>query len=257
MSDANSPQRIHERYSRQALFAPLGPEGQRRLLASSAVVMGCGALGSGAAHHLARAGVGRLRLIDRDRIEWSNLARQELYREEDVRNSLFKAEAAAAMIQEINSDVRVQPIVSDVDETNIDDLLSDADVVVDGADNMEMRFIVNAACVRHRIPWVYGGAVAATGMTMTILPGRSACLQCVIDELPPPGAVKTANDVGVLNTLTGIVSAIESNEAIKILAGAGAPNADLLRIDVWNLTFKKSRVHRRPDCPVCGERSSR
>ena len=247
--------RDNERYSRQTLFAPLGKAGQQRLLESHAVIVGCGALGSGIAHNLARAGVGRLRIVDRDRIELSNLARQVLYREEDVRQGLPKAVAATRLLAEINSEIALEPIVIEVDAGNVDSVVEGADVVVDGSDNMKLRFILNDACVRRRIPWVYGGALASWGMTMTILPGRSPCLRCVLEEEPPPGVVKTANDMGVLNTITGLVSAIESNEAMKILAGAGEANPDLLRIDVWTLTFRRSAIRRRVDCPTCGDKA--
>ena len=232
----------------------MGRKGQERLCAGSVVIMGCGALGSGIAHNLARAGVGRLRIVDRDRIELSNLARQVLYREEDVRLALPKAVAAAQLLEEINSEIEVEPVVEDVSRRNVLRLMEGADVVADGSDNMDLRFLLNDACVKTGTPWVFGAVAGASGMTMTVLPDSGPCLRCVMEEKPPPDAVRTANDAGVLNTITGLVSAIESNEVLKILTGARQPNPDLLRMDIWDLTFQRSVIRRRADCPTCGLR---
>ena len=240
------------RYSRQSRFAPLGAEGQRRLHQSRVVVMGCGALGSGIAHILCRAGVGRLRIVDRDILQLHNLPRKALYDEADVRDRLPKAVAAARRLKAINSETEIEPIITEVTAANILPLLDGADAVADGSDNMALRFLLNDACVKRGVPWVYGGAVASSGMTMTIRPGVGPCLRCVIEELPGPCAIQTCEQLGVLNTLTTIVSAIESNEIIKLLSGRGEPNPDLLRFDVWDLSFARSAVRRRPDCPACG-----
>jgi adenylyltransferase/sulfurtransferase len=235
-------------------FAPIGTQGQERLRKSRVTILGCGALGSGIAQSLGRAGVGRLRIVDRDFLEWSNLARQVLFDEEDVRNHTPKAVAAASRLRRINSEIEVEPVVSDIVPSNILSFIEDADAVADGSDNMDLRFLVNDACVKLGKPWVYGGAVAASGMTMTVRPGVTACLRCLLEESPPSGALPTCNEVGVLNTLTGLLSSIQSNEIIKLLIGAGKPNESLLRLDVWSLEFQFSRVERRADCPACGIR---
>jgi len=244
----------NERYSRQMRFAPIGPAGQERLRNGFVVVLGCGALGSGVVQNLGRAGVGRLRIVDRDILEMSNLARQVLFEEEDVCRRLPKAVAAAERIRRINSEIQVENVVAEISPKNVLQLIEGAQVVADGTDNMEARFLINDACVKSGVPWVYGGAVASSGMTMTVLPGRSACLRCVLEELPGPQSLRSCNEAGVLNTLTGIVSAIQSNEVLKLLTGAGEPNPGLLRFDVWTLEFNRSGVKRRADCPACGLR---
>lgn len=245
---------MNDRYSRQMLFAPLGQRGQERLRESLVVVMGCGAVGSGIAQNLGRAGVGRLRIVDRDRLEMSNLARQVLFEEEDARQRLPKAEAAAKRLRAINSEIDIEPVVADVSAANVLGLIQDADLVMDGSDNMDLRFLLNDACVKTGTPWIYGGAIASECMSMTILPGRGPCLRCVLEKLPPAGAVKTCVEIGVLNTVIAVVSAIESAEAMKVLAGVGDPNPDLIHFDIWTLRFRRSRIVRRPDCPACVRR---
>jgi len=242
---------MNDRYSRQMLFAPLGQRGQERLRKSFVVIMGCGAVGSGIAQNLGRAGVGRLRIVDRDRLEMSNLARQVLFEEEDARQRLPKAEAAARRMRAINSEISVEPVVADVGVANVLDLVQDADLILDGSDNMDLRFLLNDACVKTGTPWIYGGAIASECMSMTLLPGRGPCLRCVLEKLPPAGAVKKCVETGVLNTVVAAVSAIESSEAIKLLAGVGDPNPDLIHFDIWTLRFRRSRIARRPDCPAC------
>jgi len=243
-----------ERYDRQMRFAPIGEDGQARLRKGSVVIMGCGALGSGVAHNLARAGVGRLRIVDRDVLDITNLHRQVLYTEDDVRRRLPKAVATAERLREINSGVSVEPIVAEVNGDNVLELIDAADVVADGMDNMAARFVINDACVKLGVPYVYGGAVAADGMTLTVLPGRGPCFRCLVEEPPPPGSVKTCAEIGVINPLTSMVSAIESAEVMKLLVGRGTPNTELVRFNVWDLTFRRTRVARRPDCPACGLR---
>ena len=241
-----------ERYSRQTRFVKIGAEGQEKLRNGFVTIVGCGALGSGIAHNLARAGVGRLRIVDRDCLEMSNLARQMLFEEEDVRRRLPKAVAAANRLRRINSEVQVEPILAEVTGSNVLGLIEGSHVVADGSDNMKLRFVLNDACVKTGVPWVYGGALASRGMSMTILPGRGPCLRCVVEELPPPGAILTASEAGVLNTLTATVSAIQSNEVLKLLLGLGPANTALLRFDIWTLDFQRSEVKRRADCPTCG-----
>jgi adenylyltransferase/sulfurtransferase len=250
-------QRAFERYDRQIRFPGIGHEGQVELGESTVAILGCGALGSGVAHNLARSGIGRLRLVDRDLLELSNLHRQVLYNEADVDNRTPKAIAAARNLEAVNSEISVEPIVTEISPETVLALVADVDVVVDGTDNLETRFVINDACVKSGVPWVYGGAVAATGMTMTILPNDGPCFRCFIDEPPSPNAVETCIEAGVINPLTSLVSALQSGEVLKILVGTGRPNTNLLRFDVWEGGFTYSRVQRRRDCPACGRREFR
>jgi adenylyltransferase/sulfurtransferase len=244
---------VDERYVRQVQFPPIGPEGQRRLLESTAVLIGCGALGSTIADGLVRAGVGRLVIVDRDFVELNNLQRQMLFDEEDVLQQLPKAVAAARHLQKINSTVAVEPIVTDVHAGNVQDLIRGADVVLDGTDNFETRYLINDACVAAGIPWVYGGVVAASGMSMTILPGQSACLRCVFREPPPPGSLPTCDVVGIISPIVRIIGGVEVSEALKILTGSGRPNRGLLSVEVWDLSFEVVELGGpSPDCPTCG-----
>ena len=244
---------VDERYVRQVQFPPIGPEGQRRLLESTAVLIGCGALGSTIADGLVRAGVGRLVIVDRDFVELNNLQRQMLFDEEDVLQQLPKAVAAARHLQKINSTVAVEPIVTDVHAGNVQDLIRGADVVLDGTDNFETRYLINDACVAAGIPWVYGGVVAASGMSMTILPGQSACLRCVFREPPPPGSLPTCDVAGIISPIVRIIGGVEVSEALKILTGSGRPNRGLLSVEVWDLSFEVVELGGpSPDCPTCG-----
>src|ERR1700757_4850525 len=187
-----------DRYSRQMRFYGVGEEGQQRLAASHVTLCGCGALGTVLANALVRAGVGHLRLIDRDFIETSNLQRQVLFDEHDVAENLPKAEAAARKLGAINSSVHVEPVVVDIDRTNILELVEAADLVLDGTDNFEIRYLINDVSVKLGKPWVYGGCIGSHGQTMTILPGASACLRCLIETAPGPGATETCDTAGVL-----------------------------------------------------------
>lgn len=244
---------VDERYVRQVQFPPIGPEGQRRLQESTAVLIGCGALGSTIADGLVRAGVGRLVLVDRDFVELNNLQRQMLFTEEDVLQQLPKAVAAARHLRKINSSVTVEPIVADVHAGNIQDLIRGANVVLDGTDNFETRYLINDACVAAGIPWVYGGVVAASGMSMTILPGESACLRCVFREPPPPGSLPTCDVAGVISPIVRIIGGVEVSEALKLLTGSGRPNRGLLSVEVWDLSFEVVELGGPvPDCPTCG-----
>src|SRR5437763_11696381 len=173
-----------ERYSRQMRFPGIGEAGQRRLLASRVTICGCGALGTVLANHLVRAGVGHVRIVDRDFIETHNLQRQILFDERDVAENLPKAEAAARKLRLVNSAVTVEPVVTDIDRTNIEELCRDADVILDGTDNFEVRYLINDAAVSLNKPWVYGGCVGSHGQTMTILPGETPCLRCVFEAAP-------------------------------------------------------------------------
>jgi molybdopterin-synthase adenylyltransferase len=250
------------RYAKQILVASIGPEGQARIRQASAVVVGLGALGTVIADNLCRAGVGRLRLVDRDYVEWSNLQRQTLFDEEDAERRLPKAVAAAEKLRRINREVELEPLIADVNADNVLDLLGldpkgdDASiaVVLDGTDNLETRFLLNDACVKTGTPWVYGGALGATGSTMAIVPGKTPCLRCLIADLPPPGAMLSCDTEGVLAAVTGVIGSLESAAALRILVGADVQiPARLLTVDVWERDLQAVEVERRPDCPTCGQ----
>ncbi|MGQ9583793.1 MAG: ThiF family adenylyltransferase [Anaerolineae bacterium] len=245
---------IDPRYSRQILFPAIGKAGQCRLAKSVVVLIGCGALGSTIADALVRAGVGKLRIADRDFIELNNLQRQMLFDEEDVAQQLPKAVAAARHLGRINSSVVVEPVVTDVHAGNVLEVIQGADVVLDGTDNFETRYLINDACLRTGTPWVYGGVVAASGMSMTIRPGESACLRCVFREPPPPGSLPTCDVAGIISPIVRIIGAVEVSEALKILTGSGRPNPGLLSIEVWELEFDLIELGGpAQDCPACGK----
>ena len=246
---------IDSRYSRQTRFAPLGEEGQKKIRAARVAIVGCGALGTMEAEILARAGVGFLRLIDRDFVEWSNLQRQFLFDENDAREGLPKAVAAANRIAKVNSEVQVEPLVADLHAANVEELLEGIDLILDGTDNFETRFLINDAAVDANIPWIYGAAVASYGIKMAIDPGRTACLRCVYPE-PPQGAQPTCETEGVLAPVTATVAALEAADALKILAkGREAIEARLTTIDVWSGAIRQiAPPSLDPNCPCCARR---
>src|SRR3954465_13697188 len=227
-----------ERYSRQMRFYGIGEAGQRKLLQSHVTLCGCGALGTVLANALVRAGVGHLRLVDRDFIETSNLQRQVLFDEHDVAENLPKAEAAARKLGAINSSVHVEPVVTDIDRTNILDLVADADVILDGTDNFEIRYLINDVAVKLNKPWVYGGSIGSHGQTMTILPGETPCLRCVFEAAPNPGETGTCETAGVLSPVVNIIASYQAAQAFKILTGQPETiNKELVYVDVWeNIT---------------------
>ena len=240
-----------DRYSRQEAFFGIGKEGQQKLLASRVCVIGLGALGSASANLLARAGIGFLRIVDRDYVELSNLQRQMLYREQDAREQTPKAAAAAELLGQINSQIPIEPVIADVNGGNIRALIEDTDLVIDATDNVEIRLLINEACHALGKPWIYGGALASYGMTMNILPGEDGpCYQCMFDEQVPDG--ETCATAGVLGSLTSIVASIQCTEAIKILTGSQDVRRTLLAFDIWNNEFDALEVAKNPDCPVCG-----
>ncbi len=245
-----------ERYSRQSRFWGVGDAGQERLRAARVLVVGCGALGSAAVDLLARAGVGHLVVVDRDFVELSNLQRQLLFDEADAAAGLPKAIAAARAVQRINSEVEVHPVVADVTPTNAEQLVAGSDVVLDGTDNLETRYLLNDACVKAGVPWVYGGAIGATGMSMTILPGETACFRCLFPNRQPAGTLATCDTVGVLGPCVVTVAAVQGTEVLKILVGDREHlSRGLTAFDLWTNEFQRAeRVQRRPSCPCCGER---
>ncbi len=247
-----------DRYSRQVRFPGLGEDGQRRLLASRVTLCGCGALGTVLANALVRAGVGFLRLVDRDFIETSNLQRQVLFDEQDVAANLPKAEAAARKLRAVNSGVTVEPVVTDIDRTNVLELVKDADLILDGTDNFEVRYLINDAAVKLGKPWVYGGCVGSHGQTMTIVPGETPCLRCVFEAAPAPGEAGTCETAGVLGPAVGVIASFQAAEAIKILSGRREHiNRDLLYFDVWENVQRRIKVAPllgKVDCPCCRRR---
>ncbi|NOX54808.1 MAG: thiazole biosynthesis adenylyltransferase ThiF [Planctomycetes bacterium] len=250
-----------ERYSRQILFSEIGEEGQRRLLAGRVLLCGCGALGSVIADTLTRAGVGFLRIVDRDFVELSNLQRQILFDEEDVESHLPKAVAAAEKLQRINRDVTIEPVVADIDHTNILDLCDRVDLILDGTDNFEVRFLINDASLERSIPWVYGGCIGSHGQTMTIFPGKTACLRCLIDSVPEPGTTETCDTAGILGPTVNVIASLQCIAALKILSGRpDAVSPHLTIIDLWDGSYRRMSVkdlRDRADCPACkrGDRS--
>jgi molybdopterin/thiamine biosynthesis adenylyltransferase len=245
--------RDSERYSRQILFQGIGENGQQRLLDARVVVLGCGALGSFQAGALARAGVGHLRIIDRDYVELSNLQRQWLFDESDVEQSLPKSVAAARKIEAINSAIRVEPLVADLVPGNVDDLLGDSDLILDGADNFETRYLINDYAVYHNRPWIYGAAVASYGICMPVVPGKTACLRCVYPD-PPPAAQPTCETAGVLGPITALIASLQVSEAIKILCGL-EPSRKITTVDVWTGEIRQvAQPDPQTQCPACGRR---
>jgi len=244
-----------ERYSRQILFAGLGEEGQERLLKAEAAIVGCGALGSFQAAALARAGVGRLTIIDRDYVEPSNLQRQWLFEESDAAEALPKAVAAERRLARINSSVQARGVVADLTPANIDELLGQAQVILDGTDNFETRYLINDFALSRGTPWIYGAAVGSYGLTMPVIPGRTACLRCVYPD-PPAGAQATCETAGVLNSITAVIAALQTADALKILAGrSDAVRAGLTTVDVWSGGIRQiEQPTPEPDCPACGAR---
>jgi molybdopterin-synthase adenylyltransferase len=254
-----------EKYSRQMLFHGLGEAGQERLLASRAVLVGCGALGTVTANLLVRAGVGTVRIIDRDFVEASNLQRQTLFEESDAREALPKAVAAQRRLRAINSDVRVEAVVEDLTPDNTEELLQGFPLILDGTDNFETRLLVNDAAISMGTPWIYAAAVGSYGVTMTIVPGETACLACLLEggtDSEANGntmaAEETCDTAGVLNAAAGTIASIEAAEATKFLAGRrDAMNRRLVSCDVWSGKFQSIQAPRNPECRACGRRDFR
>ena len=269
----------YERYSRQILFGGIGERGQQRLLDSSAVIVGCGALGTALANLLVRAGVGNLRIVDRDFVEPSNLQRQTLFEESDAVEALPKAVAAERRLRAINSGVSVEGIVADVSSKNAEELLRGFPLILDGTDNFETRFLLNDVAIHLHVPWIYAAVVASYGVTLTVRPGETACLACALESGSAPesengprasaagepaeaasgalsgapsGAEDTCDTVGVLGAAAGVIASIEAAEAIKLLVGkTESAGGRLLSFDVWSGRFQSVRVARNPECRAC------
>ncbi len=244
-----------ERYSRQMLLPGWGREGQERLAQKTAVVVGCGALGSHIASHLVRAGVGRLILADRDFVEWSNLPRQALYAEADAQAGVPKAMAAARRLRQIDSQVEIEGRVVDVNADTVEELIADSDLVLDGSDNFEVRYLLNEVCVKHGIPWTYGGVLGTYGLMATIVPGETPCLRCLLGPMPAPGTVPTCETAGVLGTVVAVIAALEATEGLKLLMDRGDELLrSLVMVDVWKGDFERIQAQKgTASCPVCDE----
>jgi bacteriocin biosynthesis cyclodehydratase domain-containing protein len=254
----------YERYSRQILFSEIGEAGQQLLLESSAVMVGCGALGTALANLLVRAGVGKLRIVDRDFVEPSNLQRQTLFEESDAQEALPKAVAAERRLRAINSGVSIEGIVADVSPKNAEELLSGFPLILDGTDNFETRFLLNDVAVHLNVPWIYAAVVASYGVTLTVRPGQTACLACALESESGNGSQQqagtedTCDTIGVLGAAAGVIASIEAAEAIKLLAGKSeSAGGRLISFDVWSGKFQSVRVARNPECRVCVRRDFR
>jgi molybdopterin-synthase adenylyltransferase len=242
---------LDQKYSRQMLFAPLGRDGQEQLSSSSAVLVGCGAIGAAAANLLVRAGIGRLRILDRDFVETTNLQRQSLFTESDAGDALPKAVAAEKHLRSINSDVRVEGVIADLTPQNANEMLSGFSLILDGPDNFETRFLINDFAVRTGTPWIYAAAVASYGLTFTILPGKTACLACFVDSAGA-GLEETCDTIGVLGPIVNLIASLEVSEAVKFLSGrSSALHGSLVSCDVWTGRFQSIHPERNPQCRVC------
>jgi adenylyltransferase/sulfurtransferase len=246
--------RFEDRYSRQTLFHGIGAEGQKRIAAARAVIVGCGATGSALAALLARAGVGYLRILDRDYVEPSNLQRQGLFTENDALEALPKAIAAQRAIATFNREICVEGLVEDLTPGNADTLLSEVDLILDGTDNFETRYLINDFAVKHGVPWIYTAAVGSYGVAMNILPGESPCLACVFPD-SPTGIVETCDTSGILNTAVNEMASVSATEALKYFVGAREKlRRTLLSVDLWSNERSEIRTGApRPDCRCCGE----
>lgn len=237
-----------DRYRRQLVLPEIGEKGQRALSRARVVVVGLGALGSVAADLLARAGVGHLRLVDRDVVELVNLQRQTLYTEADLDRP--KAEAAAERLSQANSEIETEAVAKDVHPRSVQAVVQDANLVLDGTDNLETRYLLNEVAMDARLPFVYGGAIGTYGMVFAIRSPETACFRCLNPKAPPPGSLPTCETAGILNSVSTQVGAVEAGEAIRLLVG-GKPTGELIVVDGWNPEIQRIRVARRSDCPAC------
>jgi adenylyltransferase/sulfurtransferase len=255
MKEVKMNSQDNNRYQRQQILPEIGADGQLKLRRSTVFIVGCGALGCFQANLLARAGLGRIRIADRDLVEWSNLQRQVLFEESDAGANVSKAEAAALRLRAINSSISVEALAVDVTTRNAESLLTGADLVLDGTDNFETRYLLNDVCVKLEKPWIYGGVLGTVGMVMPILPGRGPCLRCVIPDSPEPGSFPTCDTAGVLNSAVALVASMQVTMALRILLGSPPADTGLLYSDVWNGSFELMKFQKDEQCPCCGLRN--
>jgi len=242
------------RYHRQYLFHKIGLEGQKKISKSRVTLIGCGALGTVIASALVRGGVGFLRIVDRDFIELNNLQRQVLFDEEDIRQNLPKAVAAKQKLEKINHQVKIDAVVADANYTNIESLIEGADLVMDGSDNFEVRYVINDACVKAGKPWIYGGCVGDAGMTLVVIPKKTPCLACLFQSAPPPEFSPSCDTAGIISPIVNIISSLQVTEALKVLMGKfDEVNGGLYSFNVWNREAHAfgTSASRDPECPVC------
>ncbi|MGD6818868.1 ThiF family adenylyltransferase [Metabacillus sp. 84] len=242
-----------DRYSRQTLFFPNGEEDQKKLSSKHAVLIGCGALGSGIAETLVRAGIGKLTIIDRDYVDESNLQRQQLFTEEDVRKQLPKAEAAKSRLQQINHLPEISAHVMHASPASVEQLMSDAHLIMDGTDNFETRWVINDLSHLHRIPWIYGACVGSYGLSCTFIPGNGPCLACLMGAMPMGG--ETCDTSGIIAPAVGMTVSHQTAQALKILTGnSRAVKTELYSFDVWNNSYSALKIEKmkKADCPTCG-----
>ena len=246
---------MSERYARQILFYGIGKQGQKILMEKTAVLVGCGALGCTSANLLVRSGIKCLKIVDRDYIEESNLQRQSLFDEEDISKNLPKAVAAQKKLQKVNSQIQIEAIVVDLNPSNIETILENANIVMDGTDNFETRFLINDYCVKEGIPWIYGACIGSVGLTMNIIPSKTPCLRCVLDTIPPFGTTETCDTAGIIAPIASMIASIQAAEALKILTD----NYDdirkgILKVDLWRNEIKRLHVEdvlEKSDCITC------
>ncbi|MDO8132513.1 MAG: ThiF family adenylyltransferase, partial [Candidatus Brocadiales bacterium] len=246
---------MSNRYARQILFYGIGETGQKTLREKSAAIVGCGALGCTSANLLVRSGLGYLKIIDRDFIEESNLQRQSLFDEEDINKNLPKAIAAQNKLEKINPHVKIKAFVTDLNPSNINNTLRDADVIIDGTDNFETRFLLNDFCVKNCIPWIYGACIGSIGMTMNIISSKTPCLRCVLEDIPPFGTTETCDTEGIIAPIACLIASVQVAEALKILTGNfDALSKGLLKIDLWRNEIKRLHIEdirEKSDCVTC------
>ena len=243
------------RYARQQILPEIGVEGQQRLADSSVLILGYGALGCVHGELLARAGVGRIRIVDRDLVEFTNLQRQIAFDEQDANSQTPKAEAAARRLRAINSSIVIEADAIDVTPRNIEAFIRDVDVVLDATDNFETRYLLNDACVKFDKPWIYGGVIGTEGVTMAILPGAGPCLRCLMPDPPTAGSFPTCDTSGVLNAAVAIIASWQAAAALRLLVGSMPPQQRLVSIDCWNGLFNSFAVNKEDGCPCCGLRN--
>jgi molybdopterin-synthase adenylyltransferase len=246
---------INFRYSRQVLFPEIGKRGQEKLLAARVLIVGCGALGASHTEMLSRAGLGCLRIVDRDFVEFSNLQRQTLFSESDAAERMPKAIAAKNRITAINSEIEVEAIIADVNHSNVEELIKGCDLMIDGTDNFQVRYLLNDACIKLGKTWIYGAAVSSYGTTMTIIPGKTPCLRCIFDEMPDAGSSPTCDTAGVIMPIIATVSAIQVSEALKIIVGdLGSLHGSLMQFDIWANDRQRIKLGEpNADCKTCGQ----
>ena len=239
-----------KRYEKHILLKEIREKGQRKLFSSNVAIVGCGGLGNIIANNLIRAGIGKIILVDNDYVELTNIHRQILFDERDARKKNLKVVVAAKKLRVINSEVEIVPVVNNINASNIEELIKNVDLVMDGTDNLETRFLINDTCVKHGIPWIYGAVIATEGMTMNILPDETACFRCLIRNIPSRGTLPTCDTAGILNTAVNVIASLQSTEAIKLLIGEKV-RKEALHIDIWYGTWTQLRVEKAPLCITC------